>query len=1040
MKKSEPSKTGSSTRSHPPEVRFGGRDLRRQAEEKINKQKTKSTPAAGTDATRLVHELQVHQIELEMQNEELLRAQEELEASRSRYFELYDLAPVGYITVSEKGLVLEANLLAAKLLGVIRASLVKRPFSQFILKEDQDIYYLHRKRLLESGDPQAFELRMVHKDGSLFWVHLSANLAADPGASAGVIQFVLKDISERKQAEQELIHEEQWLEAIFETVPDGITYVDRSGRITYANRAAEKLLGLERSILLGRTYNDALWKISAVDGGGFPDEQLPFMRVMQTNAPVAGIQHAIEYPDGRRVVLSINASPRHTADGELIGMVAAITDVTERTRAGEALRKSHQDLSLLSAINAAVNNGESLPAIIKLISFGLQELFKSFGATIHLVNADRSRLVMQNLTLPGTLVQGVEKVIGMSIPRVEHDLSLAHPYRRVMETAQPELINTLAGVVEFTGAFLLATPWAERTRARVRRMIPTIIKLIGRQYVMVVPLVSDQQVIGTLDVGSREPFTEEDLQRLEAIAGQLTTAIQRKQADEEQHGSEQTLVSIYNTVGDVLFYLAVEPEGQYRFQTVNPAFLAVTGLSEEQVVGRRVGDVIPEPALGIVLERYRQAITEKSLVRWEETSNYPNGRVTGEVCVAPVFDLQGQCTHLVGSVHDLTRRIRLEEEKREASEVFRLAFRYNPAGMSITSTEGRFLKVNPALCEMLGYPEKELLTRSFRELTLPADMDISNDLFRQLVEGEREFAEVEKRYLHKDGSEVWIFLCSSAVRNLEGKPLYFVSQMVNISERKRMEQKLQEYNAQLEQAVNTCTRDLHEAQDKLLRQERLAVMGQLAGSVGHELRNPLGVISNAVYFLKLTQPEASGKVKEYLDLIESEIRISDKIVTDLLDFSRVKSADRQVVEVSKLVGQTLERFPAPGNVTVKLDLPAGLPPVFADPQQMMQVLANLTINACQAMPDGGVLTVSGEPSPVGGWVLVRVKDTGIGIPPENLQKLFEPLFTTKMKGIGLGLAVSKRLAEANGGRLEVESQPGVGSTFTLILPQEEAQP
>ena len=128
-------------------------------------------------ALRALHELRVHQIELEMQNEELRRTQEELEVSRARYFDLYDLAPVGYFTLSEKGLILEANLTAAKLLGVARSALVKQPLSRFILPEDQDIYYLHRKALLETGAPQAWELRLLKKDGAPFWARVEATTA-----------------------------------------------------------------------------------------------------------------------------------------------------------------------------------------------------------------------------------------------------------------------------------------------------------------------------------------------------------------------------------------------------------------------------------------------------------------------------------------------------------------------------------------------------------------------------------------------------------------------------------------------------------------------------------------------------------------------------------------------------------------------------------------------------------------------------------------------------------------------------------------------
>jgi PAS domain S-box-containing protein len=152
-------------------------------------------------ARRALHELRVHQLELEMQNEELRRAQEELEVSRERYFDLYDLAPVGYLTLSEQGLILEANLTAAKLLGVARGALVKHPLSRFVLPEDQDIHFLHRRQLLATGEPQSWELRLLRKDAAPFWVRVEATTAPDAdGVSAW--RAVVSDISESKRAER----------------------------------------------------------------------------------------------------------------------------------------------------------------------------------------------------------------------------------------------------------------------------------------------------------------------------------------------------------------------------------------------------------------------------------------------------------------------------------------------------------------------------------------------------------------------------------------------------------------------------------------------------------------------------------------------------------------------------------------------------------------------------------------------------------------------------------------------------------------------
>jgi two-component system, sensor histidine kinase PdtaS len=189
--------------------------LRQRAEEiarKRNVQSPENIEALSLEGTRrTLHELRVHQIELETQNEELRRAQVELDSVRARYFELYDLAPVSYITLSEKGLILEANLATTTLLGVARGALVKQPITRFIFKEDQDLYYRLQKQLFETGEPQAGEPRMLKKDDTVFWAHLEAimvqDLSMNPAQSAGdapVFRAVMSDITERKRMEDAL--------------------------------------------------------------------------------------------------------------------------------------------------------------------------------------------------------------------------------------------------------------------------------------------------------------------------------------------------------------------------------------------------------------------------------------------------------------------------------------------------------------------------------------------------------------------------------------------------------------------------------------------------------------------------------------------------------------------------------------------------------------------------------------------------------------------------------------------------------------------
>ncbi|MBI5375848.1 MAG: PAS domain-containing protein [Candidatus Schekmanbacteria bacterium] len=182
--------------------------LRKLAEEKASENEPANKRFLSPEEThRLLHELQVHQIELEIQNEELLRSQDELKASQERYFELYDLAPVGYLTISEEGQILETNLTAATMLGTPRGALLKQRITRFILPEDQDIYYLHRKRISDVGVQKKWEMRLVCSDGHAFWAFLQATLTQN-----GDYRITLIDISERKRAEDELCNLNKELE------------------------------------------------------------------------------------------------------------------------------------------------------------------------------------------------------------------------------------------------------------------------------------------------------------------------------------------------------------------------------------------------------------------------------------------------------------------------------------------------------------------------------------------------------------------------------------------------------------------------------------------------------------------------------------------------------------------------------------------------------------------------------------------------------------------------------------------------------------
>jgi signal transduction histidine kinase len=246
--------------------------------------------------------------------------------------------------------------------------------------------------------------------------------------------------------------------------------------------------------------------------------------------------------------------------------------------------------------------------------------------------------------------------------------------------------------------------------------------------------------------------------------------------------------------------------------------------------------------------------------------------------------------------------------------------------------------------------------------------------------------------------------------------------------REGLEHKVEERTS----ALNQTLHQLYEAQESLVRKEKLAMLGQLASGVGHELRNPLGVMTNAVYYLKTVLSSSPANVLEYLGILQQQITLSEKIVSDLLDFTRSKPPQRTPTNVADVTRGQLERLGVTNDIRIQANLPRDLPRVLVDPTQMAQIVLNLLTNATQAMDGAGSIAVHAHAND--GAVHLDVADTGPGVPAENIEKIFEPLFTTKARGIGLGLAVSRTLARANGGDLTVRSVLGQGATFRLTLP------
>ena len=277
---------------------------------------------------QILHELQVHQIELTLQNEELLRNQADLEIARSRYFSFYDLAPVGFFTLSIDGLILEANLTSASLLEMDREEFVKQPLTRFILNADQDIFYHHRKKLLETGISQSCDLQMVRSNGSTFWACLVSTFVLDEG-DLPLWRIVLTDITERKRSEEHL----RLYQNIVNAIPDRVAFVDTNYRYILVNKTYEHFSGTSREKFVGLKVAENLGEEL------FAQISKPHLdRCLHDE--IVNYQEWFHYPALGKRFMDVSYYPYKDAQNQFVGIVSYIRDITGQRLAEEKLRES----------------------------------------------------------------------------------------------------------------------------------------------------------------------------------------------------------------------------------------------------------------------------------------------------------------------------------------------------------------------------------------------------------------------------------------------------------------------------------------------------------------------------------------------------------------------------------------------------------------------------------------------------------------------------------------------------------------------------
>ncbi|MBF0543965.1 MAG: PAS domain S-box protein [Candidatus Riflebacteria bacterium] len=555
-------------------------------------------------------------------------------------------------------------------------------------------------------------------------------------------------------------------------------------------------------------------------------------------------------------------------------------------------------------------------------------------------------------------------------------------------------------------------------------------------------------------------LAEVSLSRVELNAETLIQATVRditlrRQMEEALKERERQISLIYETVEDVIFNLKVEEDGNYRFTSVNKCFLTVTGLYADQIVGKLVQDVIPESSLSLVLERYATAIREKKIMRWEETSDYPTGRLTGEISIAPMFDESNHCIGLVGSVHDITERKMTEDRLAESERKYRELVEKANSIILRWKSDGQITFLNEFGQRFFGYPNGEILGRHVIGTIVPTTESSGRDMRQfigQICADPKAFEQNVNENIRRNGERVWINWTNQVVLDQQGQVAEILSIGTDITDRKRAEGEirrlhndLQRHASELERRVAERTAELAVALDQAKESDRLK--STFLATMSHELRTPLNSIIGFTGILLMGLVGTLNPEQEkQLNMVQESARHLLALINDVLDISKIESGQielsREQFDMQTTIRDALGKIePLAGKkgLVMTTVIAPTIAQIAGDRRRVEQILINLLSNAVK-FTDRGEVRLEGRVD--GGWLEFSVSDTGIGILPADAETLFKPFrqvdsgTSRQYEGTGLGLSICKRLVESMGGEIRVESELGKGSRFVFTLPFE----
>jgi PAS domain S-box-containing protein len=509
----------------------------------------------------------------------------------------------------------------------------------------------------------------------------------------------------------------------------------------------------------------------------------------------------------------------------------------------------------------------------------------------------------------------------------------------------------------------------------------------------------------------------------------IQTEIEKTELERDRQAYQEEEKKRQQLILDSMPYRVMVVNMDMTVATVNKTFLREYNLKREQVVGgpcftARYGIDRPCDELGRVcyIKTHLEEIKQKTLI-----SNYvEHVDKKGEthfdvVTIAPIYDEAGNVVQILEASRDVTERIKLEQELEKSSTFFKNVIQSTVDGIVVVDTKGNVLIFNEGMERLIGYSADEIMNRG--HLSSFYDMEVAKENMRKMRSDQHgpvgQLNPTSMTVTTKDGEEIPVTLSASII-TIDGKEIGSVGVFTDMRE------------------VLQMRKDLEEAHLQLVESERIASIGKMAAGVAHEINNPLSGILIYAELLRESLEKDPERSKDIQEIIDQTLRCKN-IVSELLEFSRQSVGKISSFSLEELLTKTLNLLVNQAffqDISVTKDVPQDLPPIVGDMGQLQQVFTNLFINAADAMDGKGALHIKARFDSHQNQFVIKVSDTGPGIPEALREKIFEIFFTTKPagKGTGLGLTITKNIIKLHGGDVRIECPPEGGTTFIIELP------